>query len=288
MMETSAAGGCSHHGLVHDALLYGTDDVYVTELRAFVEEGFEGGAVALVAVPGSRLSLLETALAGSGGAIRFVDMQEQGRNPARILPFIEAFLDLHAGQPVRFVGEPIWGGRTAAEIVEGHRHEALINAAFADRPAHIVCPYDTRSLAPGVIEDARRTHPTVLESGRRRACDAYADPMAVYAAHGHPLPEPATEWAAISFADGLAPFRRRIEEHALRAGLVPERVTNLVLAANEAAANTLKHAGGDGAARIWTDERELVCELTDVGLVRIRSSGAPGRRRPTPRGEGSG
>ncbi len=58
-------------------------------------------------------------------------MAELGRNPARIIPEVQAFTDKHPGQRVRFVGEPIWPGRSAAEICEATRHEALLNLAFA-------------------------------------------------------------------------------------------------------------------------------------------------------------
>ena len=51
--------------------------------------------------------------------VEYVDMMRSGRNPARIVPLIRAFLDSHSERPVRFVGEPIWAGRTAAEIAEG-------------------------------------------------------------------------------------------------------------------------------------------------------------------------
>jgi anti-sigma regulatory factor (Ser/Thr protein kinase) len=46
-----------------------------------------------------------------------------------------------------------------------------------------------------------------------------------------------------------------------------DRVESFVLAANEAAANTILHAGGTGTARTWTDERAIVCELTDSGRI---------------------
>ena len=97
-------------------------------------------------------------------AVRLVDMTELGRNPSRIIPAIRDWLDGHGPQPARFVGEPVWPGRSAAEAAESVRHEALLNLAFADTPAfRLVCPYDTGALDAGVIEHARTTHPAVVE-----------------------------------------------------------------------------------------------------------------------------
>jgi hypothetical protein len=52
-------------------------------------------------------------------------MAELGRNPARIIPEVIAFAQSHRGQDVCCVAEPVWPGRTAEEMVEAVRHEAL-------------------------------------------------------------------------------------------------------------------------------------------------------------------
>jgi hypothetical protein len=72
---------------------------------------------------------------------------------------------------VRFIGEPIWAGRRADEILEATRHEALLNLAFAGAPVTIQCPYDTSRLDPEVLADAERTHPELV--GRRPGSGAH-------------------------------------------------------------------------------------------------------------------
>ena len=47
-------------------------------------------------------------------------------------------------------------------MIEATRHEALINVAFADVDASILCPYDANGLAPSILADAERTHPHVI------------------------------------------------------------------------------------------------------------------------------
>jgi anti-sigma regulatory factor (Ser/Thr protein kinase) len=265
--------------LEHEALFYASDEDYVAALGPFVRAGLEAGEAVLVAVPTRNLQLLRDELADTRAAVRFVDMRQQGVNPARILPSIRELVDAHPGRPVRFVGEPIWAGRTSEEIVEGHRHEALINEALALTPARIVCPYDVRTLDPAVLLDAKHTHPNLVENGRRRASRQYADPRAVYCADGRPLHEPEGQTVTLELLSGLASFRRAVEAYAVPSGLEPERVASFVLAANEAAANTIAHAGGDGAARLWRDDWSLVCELTDSGRI---DDPLVGRRTPSP------
>ena len=259
--------------LRHDALIYGNDAEYLDGVAGFAQAGLEAGDAVLVAIPGERHALVRNAL---GTDVELVDMRREGKNPARILPFIQSFLDARPGRPVRFVGEPIWAGRSSAEIVEGHRHEALINRALAGRTAHIVCPYDASALDRAVLDEAERTHPTLQHSGCRHESKAYADPLDVYAAGRFPLPEPASA-VALGLTGGLKAFRRELSSYARSAGLEQERTAALGLAAHEAAANTGIHGGGDGTARIWHDDSELVCEIADSGRI---DDPLVGRRRP--------
>jgi anti-sigma regulatory factor (Ser/Thr protein kinase) len=268
--------------MLHDAIFYSADDEYVTALRAFVDAGLDDGAAVLIAVPGPKLALLQPEL-GSQDGVDLVDMQRAGLNPGRIIPFIRSFVDAHSDRPVRFVGEPIWAGRSEREVVEGVRHEGLINAAFADTDAYILCPYDTRDLPPTVLADARHTHPTILADGERHACGDYVDPLVTYAADDHPLPAPTTVPLVVSVDDGLVRFRSVVRDQAETAGIASDRATAFLVAANEAAANTVIHAGGDGFARIWRDDGELVCELSDSGVIH---DPLVGRREPPPDAEG--
>jgi hypothetical protein len=119
------------HGgsLLHDALFYRGSSEYAAGVGAFLEQGLRAGEAMLVAAPPDKLELLRSALGDDARRIRFEDMSDVGRNPNRILPLIHDWSERHRGR-ARFVGEPIWPGRTEAEKVEGARHEALINMAF--------------------------------------------------------------------------------------------------------------------------------------------------------------
>jgi anti-sigma regulatory factor (Ser/Thr protein kinase) len=72
---------------------------------------------------------------------------------------------------------------------------------------------------------------------------------------------------------------------ASEAGLDDGRAGDLVLAASEVAANTLRHAGGTGTLRIWATAEEIICQLADPGRI---DDPLAGRRRPASEGNGQG
>jgi anti-sigma regulatory factor (Ser/Thr protein kinase) len=82
----------------------------------------------------------------------------------------------------------------------------------------------------------------------------------------------------------LAPVREIVRARARGAGLPPHRVIDLVLAVGEATANTVRHAGGAGTLRIWQDETEIVCEVSDGGSMKDPQAG----RRPPAAGTRGG
>lgn len=127
----------------------------------------------MVCVIRPRLARLRDELGRLADGVRFVDMGELGRNPARIIPAWQQFVDECAveGQPVRGVGEPIWAGRRPGEVSECQLHEALLDIAVPpETPLWLLCPYDVGELEEEVLAEARRTHPGFLTSGvaRRR------------------------------------------------------------------------------------------------------------------------
>jgi anti-sigma regulatory factor (Ser/Thr protein kinase) len=269
--------------LVHEALYYATVDEFLAGALEFIASGSEP---TLVAVPQPHLCLLEDALVSSD-RVTFVDMAVEGRNPARILPWVlGAFAEAHPG-PVRIVGEPIYPGRTDAEIGPCVQHEALINVAFADRPAAIMCPYDASQLAH-VLPFAERTHPVVVSAGQRGRSRSYTEPAQVVALVNRPLPEPARIDERLVFdLQGLAGVRRLVAEHALLAGLVPERVDDLQLAVTEICTNAVVHDGdGLGTLRLWTEDDLVVCEVRGPGQISDIMAGRilPSPERPHGRG----
>ena len=198
-------------------------------------------------------------------------MNDVGLNPARIIPAWRDFVERHGGKGVRLrgIGEPIFAERTGDEIVECHRHEAMLNFAFDDGPPwRLLCPYDTTRLSPAVIEDARHTHPIREPGWGRLASPDYSNSDAALIHFATDLPEPEGAFEELAFdAASLAPVRRRVSLQAARAGLDLGQVSNLVMAVNEVATNSLHHGGGSGRLRIWRAGEEILCEISDRGLI---------------------
>jgi anti-sigma regulatory factor (Ser/Thr protein kinase) len=265
--------------LAHEALMYEGLDEFLEGTSAFVREGLGGGESVVVAVPEPRLSAVREALGGPTEELSFVDMEELGRNPARIIPALQHALDTHPGRRLRWVGEPVWPGRRTCENVEGERHEALLNLAFGDAPVSILCPYDIGGLDPAVLVGAQRTHPVLHASGRRWDSVLYGDPCTVAQAGAYPLDPVPAGAVARDIDHDLFGLRRFVRDYAADAGLDGERVDALQLAVNEAAANTLLHGGGRGTLRLWHDTEDLVCEVADEGHL---EDPLAGRRAPAP------
>jgi anti-sigma regulatory factor (Ser/Thr protein kinase) len=259
----------------HEAFLYAGDHELVDGLLPFLRDGIEADDATLVVLAAPKIAALEDALGDDADRIEFADMDAVGANPARIIPAWREFVDAHPGKRLRGIGEPIWAARTPAEMAECHRHEGLLNVAFADTPGFwLMCPYDTTTLDRADLERACATHPHVagLPSDAYPGLDSHAGPFA------DPLPPPAAKMARFAFdAHTLQALRRFVADRATRAGLAGTRAHDFLLAVNEIAANSVRHGGGRGELRIWQDNGALVCDVKDGGRI---SKPLAGRERP--------
>jgi len=277
----------------HEAMLYHGTAQFVSGAAAFIRDALDADEPILVAVIAPRLALLREELGPDARRVRFLDMEAVGRNPARIIPAWRDWVAEHApsGRAFRGVGEPIWAGRTGAEIAECQQHEQLLNSAFDGGPGwSLLCPYDLESLPTDVVDQAHRTHPAVVRAGVRTESDSYPDhhhpdPGVIHAALlAEPLPAPPDSLYQTGFglAD-LARIRRLVAAHASAARVSELRAEDLVLVANELVCNSIRHGGGTGTLRLWQDSGELICEVHDRGLV---ADPLIGRRRPDPGADG--
>ena len=265
-------------GLTHLAFFYRGQAEYLARIQAFARDGLAHAEPLFVAVPGDKARLVRTQLGGDYGEISYGDMAELGRNPGRIIPAERAFAESHPGRRVRYICEPVWPGRSAAEGREAARHEALINLAFSSTPVSIMCPYDAAGLAPAALLEARVTHPAVLQNGQPLSSADFAGPGLLPPECDQPLPAPPSYAQALGYGTNLRPVRHLVAAHASSVGLSPERAADLVLAVSEIAANTLRHASGNGQLRVWHTEQEILCQVQDHGWITDPLAGQ--RRRP--------
>jgi anti-sigma regulatory factor (Ser/Thr protein kinase) len=267
----------------HVGFFYRTEDEYATTVAGFLRDGLAAGDPAFAAIPPARIDLVRDALGADAARVQFADMTEMGHNPAWIIPRVRAFAGEHDGRRVRYVGEPIWGSRSPAELREATRHEALINVAFADADADILCPYDTTGLPAAIIDDAMRTHPLLLSDGVHEASPMYTVPFRIPSSCSLPLPAPPHDAMFHTYRRDLSEVRALVLKHARDAGLTDSRANDLVLAVSEVAANTLRHTQSEGTLTIWHDPDEIVCEIHDEGTI---TDPLAGRRRPAPDAQG--
>ena len=251
---------------------------FISRTAEFMNAGLSGGERALVAVPGAKIAPMRAALNGAGDRVEFWDMNELGANPGRIIPAVRDWVDRGAGR-CRFIGEPIWPGRSATEVTEATRHEALINLAFADADAVVMCPYDAARLDRAVLLDAERTHPGLIHRGQCGASARYADPLEIWSAGERALSAPAGQPATHPIDLELGELRAFAARALRDAGLGRERVEEVVLAIDEAATNALVHGRRPARLRIWREGDGLICEISDRGCL---TDPLAGRRRPLP------
>lgn len=254
----------------HEALFYAGVDEFRDQTLRFIRDGLEADEEVLVVVSAAKVAMLQAALGSDAGAVQFADMAAVGRNPACIIPVWQQFVADHTaeGRRVRGIGEPAYAERSPDEMVECVRHEHLLNLAFADAPGwYLLCPYDTETLDAAVLAEARCTHPYLMAEGARAASDHYDADASSRVLHDS-LPEPSVPAEELAFERGsLDDVRRFVTGRARSVGLPPVRIDDLVLAVHELAANSLRHAGGGGVVRLWSDGTALVCEVRDAGVI---------------------
>jgi anti-sigma regulatory factor (Ser/Thr protein kinase) len=274
----------------HRALFYADDDEFLAGTAPFVWDGLAGEEAVMVAVTASRRSLLEGELGSAAEDVCFVEMEALGGNPARIIPAWRRFVADHAlpGRAVRGVGEPIWRGRSAEELDECHRHEALLNLAFLDSPAwQLLCPYDASALDDATLAAACQTHPELRGAEGMCPSPAYLRRGQASDTLAGALPEPPALVAELPFdRHRLALVRREVARHAAEAGLRAPRDSDLVLAVDELASNSVCHGGGEGRLRVWREPGRLVCEVRDQGVIDDPLAGRHEPRLHQPSGRG--
>jgi len=274
-------------GFEHEAMFYRDDDDFLAGLVPFVIEGLDRDESVLVALPRARLDLLRGALGDEADRVRFLEMEEIGLNPARIIAaWADALNEATAdGRTLRGVGEPAWYGRRDLELIECQLHELLLNRAFDDGPAwRLLCPYDESRLQRSVCDLALEAHPIRSTSAARGPSDRYV-PDGDLVAFAAPLARPREGVLRGVFrgAHDIPATRHTVAQYARTCGLPEEQVEALQLAASELATNSVRYGGGSGTVAMWVQEDAAVVEFTDAGHV---TDPLTGRRTPSHEQEG--
>jgi anti-sigma regulatory factor (Ser/Thr protein kinase) len=214
--------------------------------------------------------------------VAFRDAAHWYSQPTRTIAAYSSFIQDHQGARLRVLAEPGWTSGSPAEISEWTRYESIVNEAFADIGATVLCLYDRRTSAAGVLGGALRTHPELLGDAGPQTNDAYVDPPEVYASvDREPLAPVPPHARAMPIDDiDLRALRAFVRDHAEDHGISSARLHDLLVATTEVATNAIRHGLPPVTCRTWADEGDLVVDVTDGGDW--KPEGLPGFLPPDP------
>jgi anti-sigma regulatory factor (Ser/Thr protein kinase) len=268
----------------HEAFVFSADEEFVARVTAFAREGLDGGEAVVIAEPPDRLEQVRDALADDADEVVFVDLGEVGGNPGRLIALWQRCLDGHVlDRPLRGVGQPLWPGRAAAEVLECEMHEILLNRTFGNGPGwRLLCPYDATYDDPALAASLAQAHPSgVLGNlGAGAAAEAAQHERRLAELFATPLDPPPDGAVSMPYsAHDVALVRNVVRRFAAACGLAPERCDELALCGSEAATNSVRYGGGSGRLSMWCGEDCVMLQFDDCGHI-----GDPlvGRRCPDP------
>ena len=257
--------------LVHEALVYSSEDEFLARLVPFLRDGFAAGEPAIVVLTPNKNSLLREALGPDARRVSFTDARTVYRRPARALAEFRRQLDAELSRPgatvVRVIGEiPL--GPAGHEHAEWMRYESVVNQAFAGYPALIICLYDTRALPETVVADALHTHPFVATGNQLQ-------PNADYIETDESVERPVRRKAepgdrgdllgrlTVGKESDLGELRRAVAGAARAAGLPRAVVDDVTVAVGELVRDAHLHSEGDASVEVARDGARWRCEVID-------------------------
>jgi anti-sigma regulatory factor (Ser/Thr protein kinase) len=251
-------------GLLHEALVYDSDEQLVEHVAPFLREGLaEGPTIAVLTR--RHWSLLREELGSEAEAVAFTDCDDFYVRPVDVVAAYDATMKdlLAAGATSARVTGEIPLQPTREDWSEWISYEAILNRALADRPGRVLCVYGTETAPDHVIDAVWRTHPHV-EANTSAGHPDYQDPRDVVAAHtGGPASAPDLRTLTPS-ADPLE-FRELLAAELTAARAPQARAIDMLVAANEVFENALRYGGGVTRVRAGLADGWFVCEIEDRG-----------------------
>ncbi|TDC38494.1 sensor histidine kinase [Micromonospora sp. 15K316] len=265
-MRTGAAAG--HHGYLHEAVRYGSDEELLAVVVPFLRGGVEAGEPTFVALGERTGGLVRDALPTGSGVEFLTGGSVYARPTAAIRSYRQLLADrvaAGAGQ-IRIIGElpqiafgPTWDWWA--------RYESAINHAYDDFPLWSMCAYDTRITPPHVLEEVARTHPWFATPGDGHApSPTYTEP-AVYLREERGAPADPLQATAplIELTDPTAAQARAAVQAVDRGALPRDDVDDLVVAVSETVTNALRHGRTPVRLRLWAGPDRIVATVSDAG-----------------------
>ncbi|MFI9388254.1 anti-sigma factor RsbA family regulatory protein [Kutzneria sp. NPDC052558] len=246
-------------GLRHQGCLYGSDGEFLATAVPFVRDGLARGEPVLVATTSANLELLHEAMGEEADGVDYAESAYFGRRPPQRATAIHRYWTRH-GEPVRIIAEPVWTGRSRREVEAWQRMEAGFNEVLADADIRLICPYDTRIVAPAIVEDACRTHPELVVGDAAEPSPRFMAPSEFVRAHRTAGP-PDVAADIFRFEGDLAAVRRYVLDRATPLLRSEDDVATFGIAVGESITYLLGH--GVTRLSVWVRAAagRVVCTL---------------------------
>jgi len=166
----------------HSALLYSTDEEFAAAAVPYLREGIVRDERPLAVTSAERIDRVKAGLGADADKVMFADWVDWYRSPVAALNGYRDYLNdqIASGATcVRILGEPVWRGRTQAEVRAWIRYESLVNIVFAESSSVLLCPYNVQVSPAAVVTAAHQTHPLLSDGITNEASTAYHDAEAL-------------------------------------------------------------------------------------------------------------
>jgi anti-sigma regulatory factor (Ser/Thr protein kinase) len=214
-----------------------------------------------------KVAHVREALGDDANEVSLVPTDEHGRNPGRITTLLDSFRSAGDGRRSLGVIENVYATRTPHAQAEAHLTDSALNSPSLQAwPMSIICMFDAGALDAAAVAELRRAHPIIRgEADPNRDYDA----RHVETLYDAVLPSPPEDAAALDVTGPqLGDMREFVRTFADQQHVAPDRVDDLVLAANEIGTNSVRHGGGRCTVRMWSTGESVICEVTDAGHIR--------------------
>ncbi len=261
----------------HEALPYHGLDGLLSRCAELTGTGEAQGSRVMFLLAAAKLDALRDALRDDSDDFAFVATDEHGRNPARITTMLDSFQATANGRHCVGVNEVVYAGRPPQAMAEAWLAESVLNSTSLQAwPLSVVCLYDTSALDGQALDEMRRSHAVVRGEDEN---GAYDPDHAAALFQASLLDAPLDAESRTVGPGDLSGARAFVRYNAGDRGLADDRLDDLVLAANEVVTNSLRHGGGTCRISVWDDDRSVVCEVRDVGVI---TDPMVGRLAPAP------
>ncbi|WP_410608097.1 anti-sigma factor RsbA family regulatory protein [Amycolatopsis sp. lyj-109] len=265
-MNTPAAAAAPESavkpGFRHQGCLYASDAEFLAMAVPFAGDGLRRGEPVLVTTTGANLDLLHAVMGADADRIAFAESDYFGRRPSQLAEALQRYWGRHRSTAptgtVRILAEPARAGGARDEAA-WQLAEAEFNVALTGTRIWMICPYDTRTTGPGVVEVARRTHPEYVVDGEVRPSAQFKAPEEAdgpaAAMPAHPAEDP------FHFEGDLVAVRRHVLERASVLLRSEDTATLFGVAVGEAMAYLVEHDIDRAAVWMRAAAGRVVCTL---------------------------